>query len=101
MTIPERILEQLKDIKALLENFIMQEQTVYNFEEGIKAYDVKQVAELFDIAPNTVRRYAQEGKLPYFKLGDKYMFPVERLYEWMNKEVEINEDYIDKMVSGF
>lgn len=100
MTIPEQILEELIKTNELLESQITNENKVYSFEEGIKAYDVKQIAELFDIAPNTVRRYAQTGKLPHFKLGDKYMFPIEDIYNWMKKQVDSNEDHILHLVSN-
>ena len=97
MTVPEEILSELREIRNLLGEFSPLKGAARGMLEGVEAYDVQKVSELFAISPSTVRRYAQAGKLPHFKLGDKYMFPVEKLCEWIEREVEENNNFIAEM----
>lgn len=100
MTVPERILEELQMIRMMLENQSGSGNKVRYMEEKVKSYDVQQVSELLHISPSTVRRYAQAGRLPHFKLGDKYMFPAVKLDEWLDKEVNDKNNQISAIFGG-
>ena len=99
MTIPELILEELQMIRTMLESQAANSNVKY-INDRVKAYDVQQVSELLHISPSTVRRYAQAGRLPHFKLGDKYMFPSAKLDEWLDKEVKEKDSQISALFGG-
>jgi len=95
MTVPEQILQELQQIKYLVESHDFEVDYANKQEDGIRAYDVKKVSELLSVSPSTIRRHAQAGKLPCFKIGDRYMFPVKKLNRWVDDKVEENENYIE------
>jgi len=48
--------------------------------------DARQAAEYLGISLDSVRRYAVEGTIPAFRLGNRYRFKRSRLDEWMDAE---------------
>jgi hypothetical protein len=51
-----------------------------------------QVAEIMGVALNTLRnsRYTKSDHPPYVKLGQRVLYPSDRLYKWMNARVKKN-----------
>lgn len=46
---------------------------------GVKLYNVKEVAELLGVTPETARNYIKDGKLNAKKIGVRYYVSEERL----------------------
>lgn len=57
-----------------------------------KAYDVKEVSQLFNITPVTVRRYLQEGKLKGVKFGVKWYVTEENIKAFLSGGEQISYD---------
>ena len=47
--------------------------------------DIKEAAEYLRLSADTLYRYAAEGKVPAFKLGNRWRFKRSLLDEWMVK----------------
>lgn len=45
-----------------------------------------QAAEYLGISADTMYKYAMQGKIPSFKLGNRWRFRRVRLEEWMDRE---------------
>jgi excisionase family DNA binding protein len=59
--------------------------------------DIRQASDYLGISPDTLYKYASEGFVPAFKLGNRWRFKRSRLDEWMDRqsdnhsaEVEMN-----------
>jgi excisionase family DNA binding protein len=48
--------------------------------------DIRQAAEYLQISSDTLYRYAAEGFIPAFKLGNRWRFRRVRLEEWMKEQ---------------
>ena len=46
--------------------------------------DIRQAAEYLGISGDTLYRYASEGFVPAFKLGNRWRFKKSRLDDWMD-----------------
>lgn len=46
--------------------------------------DIKEAADYLQISPDTLYRYAAEGSLPAFKLGNRWRFKRSILDTWMS-----------------
>jgi excisionase family DNA binding protein len=52
----------------------------------IKAYDVYEIAKLFDVTPQSVRKYLKQGKIKANKFGTKWYITEEAMRDFlMNK----------------
>ena len=47
--------------------------------------DIAQAAAYLGIARDTLYKYASEGSVPAFKLGNRWRFRLARLEEWMQR----------------
>jgi excisionase family DNA binding protein len=47
--------------------------------------DIRQASDYLGISPDTLYRYASEGFVPAFKLGNRWRFKRSRLDEWMDE----------------
>jgi len=59
--------------------------------------DIRQASDYLGISPDTLYKYASEGFVPAFKLGNRWRFKRSRLDEWMDRQsdataVEVNPD---------
>jgi excisionase family DNA binding protein len=59
--------------------------------------DIRQASDYLGISPDTLYKYASEGFVPAFKLGNRWRFKRSRLDEWMDRQsdataAEINPD---------
>ena len=48
--------------------------------------DIRQAADYLGISGDTLYRYASEGFIPAFKLGNRWRFKRSRLDEWMDRQ---------------
>jgi excisionase family DNA binding protein len=57
--------------------------------------DIRQASDYLGISPDTLYKYASEGFVPAFKLGNRWRFKRSRLNEWMDRQSEIQAGEID------
>jgi excisionase family DNA binding protein len=48
--------------------------------------DIRQASDYLGISPDTLYKYASEGFVPAFKLGNRWRFKRSRLDEWMDHQ---------------
>jgi len=48
--------------------------------------DIRQASDYLAISPDTLYKYASEGFVPAFKLGNRWRFKRSRLDEWMDRQ---------------
>ena len=47
---------------------------------------VEELAVIFGLAPQTIRNWVAQGKLPYVKIGKRNMFLTGSVQEWLNRK---------------
>ena len=52
--------------------------------------DIRQASEYLGISGDTLYRYASEGFIPAFKLGNRWRFKRSRLDEWMDRQSDLS-----------
>ncbi|MGD0155761.1 MAG: helix-turn-helix domain-containing protein [Terracidiphilus sp.] len=52
--------------------------------------DIRQASAYLGISADTLYKYASEGFVPAFKLGNRWRFKRSRLDEWMDRQSEMN-----------
>ena len=52
--------------------------------------DIRQASNYHGISPDTLYKYASEGFVPAFKLGNRWRFKRSRLDEWMDRQSELH-----------
>jgi excisionase family DNA binding protein len=52
--------------------------------------DIRQASSYLGISPDTLYKYASEGFVPAFKLGNRWRFKRSRLDEWMDRQSDLN-----------
>ena len=52
--------------------------------------DIRQASGYLGISPDTLYKYASEGFVPAFKLGNRWRFKRSRLDEWMDRQSDLN-----------
>jgi excisionase family DNA binding protein len=57
--------------------------------------DIRQASDYLGISPDTLYKYASEGFVPAFKLGNRWRFKRSRLDEWMDRQSEIQSGNVD------
>ena len=58
------------------------------FDNRIGVITVEELAVLFGLAPQTIRNWTAQGKLPYVKIGKRNMFLKRSVQEWINRKEE-------------
>ncbi len=48
--------------------------------------DIRQASDYLGISPDTLYRYAAEGFIPAFRLGNRWRFKKSRLDDWMDRQ---------------
>jgi excisionase family DNA binding protein len=51
--------------------------------------DIRQASDYLGISPDTLYKYASEGFVPAFKLGNRWRFKRSRLDEWMDQKSDL------------
>ena len=54
--------------------------------EQREVMDIRQAADYLGIRPDTLYKYASEGFVPAFKLGNRWRFKRSRLNDWMDQQ---------------
>ncbi len=57
--------------------------------------DIRQASDYLGISPDTLYKYASEGFVPAFKLGNRWRFKRSRLDEWMDRQSEMQAGTVD------
>ena len=57
--------------------------------------DIRQASDYLGISPDTLYKYASEGFVPAFKLGNRWRFKRSRLDEWMDRQSDMQAVDID------
>jgi excisionase family DNA binding protein len=57
--------------------------------------DIRQASDYLGISPDTLYKYASEGFVPAFKLGNRWRFKRSRLDEWMDRQSEIQAGSVE------
>ena len=52
--------------------------------------DIRQASSYLGISPDSLYKYASEGFVPAFKLGNRWRFKKSRLDEWMDQQSGIS-----------
>jgi excisionase family DNA binding protein len=52
--------------------------------------DIRQASEYLGISSDTLYKYASEGFVPAFKLGNRWRFKRSRLDEWMDRQSDLH-----------
>jgi excisionase family DNA binding protein len=62
--------------------------------------DIRQASDYLGISPDTLYKYASEGFVPAFKLGNRWRFKRSRLDEWMDRQSDMNAADAELEVPG-
>ena len=54
--------------------------------------DIRQASDYLGISPDTLYKYASDGFVPAFKLGNRWRFKRSRLDEWMDRQSDMQAD---------
>jgi excisionase family DNA binding protein len=52
--------------------------------------DIRQASEYLGISSDTLYKYASEGFVPAFKLGNRWRFKRSRMDEWMDRQSDLH-----------
>ena len=52
--------------------------------------DIRQASDYLGISSDTLYKYASEGFVPAFKLGNRWRFKRSRLDEWMDRQSDLH-----------
>jgi excisionase family DNA binding protein len=55
-------------------------------DEVREVMDIRMAADYLGISPDTLYKYASDGFVPAFKLGNRWRFKRSRLDEWMDQQ---------------
>jgi excisionase family DNA binding protein len=55
-------------------------------EEVREVMDIRMASDYLGISPDTLYKYASEGFVPAFKLGNRWRFKKSRLDQWMEEK---------------
>jgi excisionase family DNA binding protein len=62
--------------------------------------DIQQAAEYLGIAADTLYKYAAEGSLPAFKLGNRWRFRLTHINEWIDRKAYEHTVYESELRSS-
>ena len=54
--------------------------------ETREVMDIRQASSYLGISPDSLYKYASEGFIPAFKLGNRWRFKKSRIDEWMDQQ---------------
>jgi excisionase family DNA binding protein len=82
--VPEFRLGQLCLQEAIVRNAAIRSNLLV--PEVREVMDIRQASDYLGISPDTLYKYASEGFVPAFKLGNRWRFKRSRLDEWMDRQ---------------
>jgi excisionase family DNA binding protein len=54
--------------------------------------DIRQASDYLGVSPDTLYKYASDGFVPAFKLGNRWRFKRSRLDEWMDRQSDLQNE---------
>jgi excisionase family DNA binding protein len=51
-------------------------------------YSIGEAAAALSVSEKTLRSHVKSGAIPHFRMGERILFPVDRLREWANLQPE-------------
>lgn len=78
--------DQLRRQSKLVSNYMDLKHEVHVLRAAREVMDIRQASDYLGISPDTLYKYASEGFVPAFKLGNRWRFKRSRLDEWMDKK---------------
>lgn len=60
---------------------------------------LKQLSDILGISDSEIRKLIRENRIPYFKIGYRYMFKVDSINKWIDRKE--NKNYILDCCFGF
>lgn len=60
---------------------------------------LKQLSDILGISDSEIRKLIRENKIPYFKIGYRYMFKVDSINKWIDRKE--NKNYVLDLCLGF
>ena len=67
-------------------------------DEVREVMDIRMASDYLGISPDTLYKYASEGFVPAFKLGNRWRFKRSRLDEWMDRRSGLEDAPEPKLV---
>ena len=58
------------------------------FDNRIGVITTEELAVIFGLAPQTIRNWTAQGKLPYVKIGRRNLFLMRSIKRWLNRKEE-------------
>ena len=58
------------------------------FDNQIVVITTEELAVIFGLAPQTIRNWTAQGKLPYVKIGRRNLFLMRSIKRWLNRKEE-------------
>jgi excisionase family DNA binding protein len=80
-----------RDRPATLRGMICCEEGAADVAEFPEVMNIRRAAEYLGVNPETLYKYAKEGSIPAFKLGNRWKFKKSVLDAWMERECRIGE----------
>ena len=84
--------KKLSEVIPLKEDTSEVETSSENLPDKEKLFDnlisVEELAVIFRLAPQTIRNWVAQSKLPYVKIGKRNMFLMRSVQEWINRKEE-------------
>jgi excisionase family DNA binding protein len=84
MSMPSEIVGE-----ALMRNVAIRSNNLL-VPEVREVMDIRQASSYLGISPDTLYKYASEGFVPAFKLGNRWRFKRSRLDEWMDRQSDLH-----------
>jgi excisionase family DNA binding protein len=78
----------LRCLEAIMRNTAVRSNLLV--PEVREVMDIRQASEYLAISPDTLYKYASEGFVPAFKLGNRWRFKRSRLDEWMDRQSDLH-----------
>jgi excisionase family DNA binding protein len=84
---PEFHLKRLPVREGIMRNAAVRSNLLV--PEVREVMDIRQASDYLGISPDTLYKYASEGFVPAFKLGNRWRFKRSRLDEWMDRQSDL------------
>jgi excisionase family DNA binding protein len=85
--LPESVLGSFAILEAIMRNAAARSNLLV--PEVREVMDIRQASNYLGISPDTLYKYASDGFVPAFKLGNRWRFKRSRLDEWMDRRSDM------------
>jgi len=91
--LPEFILGPFAILEAIMRNAAARSNLLV--PEVREVMDIRQASDYLGVSPDTLYKYASDGFVPAFKLGNRWRFKRSRLDEWMDRQSDMQAAEVD------